>query len=52
MTCDRIDEPIWEEVDSHGRATERIAMCELGKYYLLPLRLDADDPVPATDDRG
>ena len=51
VTCDAVDEPIWEELDSHGRATERIAMCELGRY-LLPVRLDADEPMPVKTIEG
>ncbi|HEY5922060.1 MAG TPA: hypothetical protein VIV11_10340 [Kofleriaceae bacterium] len=45
VTCDSIEPPIWEEVDSDGNTTHRIAMCALGKYF-LPLRLDADGAVP------
>ncbi len=51
VTCDSIEGPLWEEVDSRGRATHRIAMCVLGKK-LLPLRFEADTATPTKTFRG
>jgi hypothetical protein len=46
VTCDSVEGPLWEEVDSHGDATHRLAICVLGQYA-LPVRLDDDQSMPA-----
>jgi hypothetical protein len=51
VTCDAVEEPIWEEVDSRGNPTHRIAMCVMGKY-LLPLRLEVEEPMPTSTFEG
>lgn len=51
VTCDSIEGPVWEETDSRGDATHRIAMCVLGKK-LLPIRFEADSAIPATTVEG
>lgn len=45
IACDAVHGPVWEETDSRGDTTSKIAMCELGQY-LLPLKLDEDDALP------
>ncbi|HEY5944896.1 MAG TPA: hypothetical protein VIV40_05365 [Kofleriaceae bacterium] len=45
VTCDSVEEPLWEELDSRGRTEHRITMCVLGQY-LLPVQLDSDSAVP------
>ena len=46
IACDAVHGPIWEETDRRGDTTSQIAMCELGKY-LLPVKLDEDEAIPA-----
>jgi hypothetical protein len=47
VTCESVEGPVWEETDSHGHATNRIAMCLLGRH-LLPVRFDDDSAIPKT----
>jgi hypothetical protein len=45
VTCDSIEGPLWEEVDSRGRGGDRIAICVLGQYA-LPVVLESDQAMP------
>lgn len=51
ITCDAVHGPVWEETDDRGNTTSQIAMCELGKY-LVPVKLDADEAIPAREISG
>jgi hypothetical protein len=45
VTCDSVHGPLWEEVDSHGKGGDRVAICVLDQYA-LPVLLDSDMDVP------
>lgn len=47
VKCDSVEGPLWEEVDSHGRGGDRVAICVLGQYA-LPVLLDQDTAMPET----
>jgi hypothetical protein len=51
VTCDAVEDPIWEETNDRGKTTSRITMCHLGQY-LLPLQLDADGALPPNQVTG
>jgi hypothetical protein len=51
VTCDSVEGPLWEEVDTHGKAGDRVAICVLGQYA-LPVLLDHDTAMPAKTVEG
>jgi hypothetical protein len=46
VTCDSIEGPLWEEIDSRNNVDARIGMCVLGNY-VMPVRIAEDDALPA-----
>jgi len=46
LTCDAVEPPLWEEYDKGGATTARIAMCQVGRYY-VPIKLAGSGAVPA-----
>ena len=46
LTCDAIEAPLWEEYNDRRTTTARIAMCQLGRYY-VPVKFPATGELPS-----